>query len=211
MPEWAEEALLHNQTLEFLTSVFYEAFSHTNEMKKIRGGFLIKEILERSKNKTLSFLNPDRLLWIYSAHDLTIVNILNTLNLYDQVIEKMSNTIHCLCIYSKKSKILMLILLIVIQMHIPPFASSLYFELYKRGTEYFIQLFYRRAQTETFPPLKIPNCDIMCPLEQFYKLYYDVLPTDSEDYDTLCKLQSHLTLNELLVKFGYQPFETYLT
>lgn len=60
-----------------------EAYTHTTEMKKYRAGFLIKEMLDRFKNKSQSLLQPDRSIWIYSAHDTTIVNILNALNLYE--------------------------------------------------------------------------------------------------------------------------------
>lgn len=60
-----------------------EAYTHTNEMKKYRAGFLIKEILDRFKIKSQSLLQPDRSIWIYSAHDTTIVNVLNALNLYE--------------------------------------------------------------------------------------------------------------------------------
>lgn len=52
-------------------------------MKKAKTGFLIKEIFDRFKNKSLSLLKPDRSLWIYSAHDVTIVNVLNALNVYE--------------------------------------------------------------------------------------------------------------------------------
>lgn len=74
-------------------------------------------------------------------------------------------------------------------MHLPPYASSIYFELYKRDSEYFVQLFYRKTPTEYISPLKILNCDIMCPLNQIYETYKDILPTDSEDRATLCQLR----------------------
>lgn len=74
-----------NDTLKHLAVLYYEAFTHTTEMKKIQAGFLIKEILDRFTNKSLSLLQPDRKLWIYSAHDLTIVNILNALNVFDVI------------------------------------------------------------------------------------------------------------------------------
>lgn len=72
-----------NGTLEYLTAINFVAFTHTTEMKKAKAGFLIKEIFERFKNKTRSLLEPDRSLWIYSAHDNTIINVLNALNVYE--------------------------------------------------------------------------------------------------------------------------------
>lgn len=61
-----------------------EAATHTTEMKKIRCGFLIKEMLDRFKAKTMpKSKSDDKLLWLYSAHDNTIINLLNTLNIYE--------------------------------------------------------------------------------------------------------------------------------
>lgn len=55
------------------------------EMKKLRSGYLLKEILDRSKNKTSSTLSPDRSLWMYFAHDNSIADMLNSLGLYKEV------------------------------------------------------------------------------------------------------------------------------
>lgn len=83
MTGWAEELIKFNDSLEFLASTWYEAYTHTTEMKKLEAGFLIKEILDRFTNKTMNRLKPNRKLWIYSTHDLTIANVLNSLNLFD--------------------------------------------------------------------------------------------------------------------------------
>lgn len=139
-------------------------------------GFLLKEILDRFTNKTLSILQPDRKMWIYSAHDLNIVSILNALNLYKVIlyffflfVENYSFQTH-------------------FQFDLPPYASSLYFELYNRGSKYYVQLYYRNSNEENPPPLEIPNCGKFCPLEEFYELYKDLLPTEYETHDMLCKL-----------------------
>lgn len=83
LPKWAEIALNADNTLEYLAAAHLETFTHTTELKKLEAGTIIKEMLDRFKNKTLSHLNPDRSLWIYAAHDLTLINILNALDLYD--------------------------------------------------------------------------------------------------------------------------------
>lgn len=74
-----------NDTLDYLGAVNYQSVTHSVEMKKIRAGFLIKEILDRFKNKTLSILDPDRTLWIYAAHGSVISNVLNSLDLFDVI------------------------------------------------------------------------------------------------------------------------------
>lgn len=85
LPDWANEVLKFNQTLEYLAAVWFEANTHTMEMKKLSGGYLIKEMLDHFKDKISSTLKPNRSLWIYSAHDATIANVLNSLGLFDVI------------------------------------------------------------------------------------------------------------------------------
>ncbi|XP_031636631.1 prostatic acid phosphatase-like [Contarinia nasturtii] len=155
LPEWADEAIQGNKTLEYLAAFELQSYSQSTEMKKLEGGFVIKEMLDRFKEKSLDTLKPNRTLWIYSAHDLTFVNILNSLNVFD--------------------------------LHMPPYASSLHFELYKSGDDYHVQLFYRKSKEEILVPLEIPNCGTMCPLNTLYQLYKDILPTEFEDFNSACR------------------------
>lgn len=76
-----------NDILEHISATSYQSATYNTEMKKQRAGFLIKEILDRFTNKTRSILQPDRSLWIYAIHSTGMVNILNSLNLFDEVIE----------------------------------------------------------------------------------------------------------------------------
>lgn len=80
LPDWANSAL-KSGTLDYLSDISNNRFIYTNEAKKLQSGFLLKEILSHFSNKTLSRLNPNRLLYIYSAHDVTVFNALKTLNL----------------------------------------------------------------------------------------------------------------------------------
>lgn len=98
LDDWAKEALL-DSTLEYLAAFHLQSFTHSTELKKLEAGYVIKEMLDRFRNKTESRLEPNRSLWIYAAHDLTIVNILNALNLY-RVITYFSLQIFVTPIYS---------------------------------------------------------------------------------------------------------------
>lgn len=84
--DWVTEALKSNDILEYISATSYQSATYYTEQKKQRSGFLIKEILDRFKNKTLSLLKPDRSLWIYVVHSTGMVNILNSLNLFEEVI-----------------------------------------------------------------------------------------------------------------------------
>lgn len=55
----------------------------TPEMARLKSGFLIKEMMERFTKKIFSTLEPNRSLWLYSAHDETIANVLNSLGLFE--------------------------------------------------------------------------------------------------------------------------------
>lgn len=81
LPDWVNEALKFKKTLEYLSAVCFEANTHSEEMKKLKAGYFLKEMLEHFEAKISSTLKTD--LWIYSAHDVTIVNVLNGLNVYD--------------------------------------------------------------------------------------------------------------------------------
>ena len=67
---------------EYIAFSWYAIFTATTEMKKLRSGYLLKEMLDRFTNKTQSTLSPNRSLWMYFAHDITISNMLNTLGLF---------------------------------------------------------------------------------------------------------------------------------
>lgn len=69
--------------MELATSIQFAMFTYTRELARLKGGFLLKEILERCTNKTELKLNPNRVMWMYSAHDTTVANLLNTLELFE--------------------------------------------------------------------------------------------------------------------------------
>lgn len=167
-----------SKTLEYISAVSYEASTYYTEQKKQRAGFLIKEILDRSTNKTMSLLKPDRSLWIYAIHSTGMVNLLNSLNLFDEVIRIINESLGTCSIRSSNT----------FQLHIPPLSSSLLFELYKRGEENYVQISYRKTVSDDELPVMIPNCGTMCPLAKFYELYKDILPSSDESFNSLCRL-----------------------
>lgn len=57
--------------------------TNTKLLARLKVGFLIREIFARFTMKKDSTLTPNRVLWMYSAHDETIINVLNALNLFE--------------------------------------------------------------------------------------------------------------------------------
>lgn len=82
LPDWAERVMTPGGDLEQIAKFFYKMYTATDFMKQIKAGFLIKEIFDRASSKIQSKLKPDRTLWMYFAHDITITNVLNSLGLY---------------------------------------------------------------------------------------------------------------------------------
>lgn len=150
LPEWAHKAIQPNGPMANISILNYKLKTGTKELAKLFSGFLIKDIFERFAKKLNSTLQPDRSLWIYSAHESTIIGVLNSFGLFDALSNKL-----------------------------PPYASSLLFELYKVDEkEHFIQLFYKQFDEENLSPLNIPGCGERCPLQKFYELYSYIIPSD---------------------------------
>jgi len=57
--------------------------TYTRQLARLKAGPLLKDILTRISQKHKKQLNPDRSVFIYSAHDTTVANLLNTLKLFE--------------------------------------------------------------------------------------------------------------------------------
>lgn len=82
---WGEKAIERGGLMEYIATFDYTLYADTPELARFASGFLIKEILDNFSQKANSTLNPDRSLWIYSGHDYSIVNALNSLGLFKEV------------------------------------------------------------------------------------------------------------------------------
>lgn len=83
LPKWAQKVIVPDGDFCHLNKYFYKMISGTTELKKLKSGFLLKEMLERFKKKALSTLSPDRVLYFYSSHDTTLAPMLNSLGLFE--------------------------------------------------------------------------------------------------------------------------------
>lgn len=82
LPNWTRSVYTPGDAFENLAHYWFQFIFGTTEMKRLKSGFLLKEILDRFENKTLSLL-PDQLMQIYSGHDTTVAGILNALGVFD--------------------------------------------------------------------------------------------------------------------------------
>lgn len=82
LPEWAEKIMTSsNSDFENLMKFGSSMYTRTADLRRLRSGFLLKEILDRSTNKTQSILSPNRSVWMYFAHVSTLNDMLNSLGL----------------------------------------------------------------------------------------------------------------------------------
>lgn len=69
--------------MTYIAGFTFSVSTYTRQLARLKTGPLIKEMLERFVQKSKGKLSPNRSLWVYSAHDTTVANVLNTLKLYD--------------------------------------------------------------------------------------------------------------------------------
>lgn len=147
LPEWTKE--VYPDKLKPISGLSFAIKSYTPLLARLKTGPLLKQILDHMKSKTSKKL--DQNYWVYSGHDTTVANMLNTLGVFKSL-----------------------------GYHNPPYASTVMFELRKfNGNDYRVQVFYKNT-TEEPQPLNLPDCGTSCPLDQMFKIYKSVLPVDWE-------------------------------
>lgn len=75
-------------------------------------------------------------------------------------------------------------------MQLTPYASCLFFELYKTDDDSYMKIFYKNfteINNEVIPALVFPGCEEKCPLNKLYDLYKAILPTRS--FEEECRLR----------------------
>lgn len=105
LPLWTKE-VYKSPRMSFATNLAFTLNTYTRPLARLKAGPLLKDILTRFETKFRKQLKPDRSLFIYSAHDTTVANLLNTLKLF-QVSQQHSNlkgdaevTLIVLCFHS---------------------------------------------------------------------------------------------------------------
>lgn len=83
LPEWAEEAIQPDGPMEYMAKYIFKLGSASPQLSKMKTGFILKEMMERFQQKIDSTLQPDRSLWLYSCHDFTISNVLESLGMFE--------------------------------------------------------------------------------------------------------------------------------
>lgn len=88
LPTWTH-SIFPGGDLEYLYRLFFTFSTYTPKLSKLSTGFLLKDILDRATSKSQSNLNPNYSMYVYSGHDINIINLLNTLGLYSLNVSNM--------------------------------------------------------------------------------------------------------------------------
>lgn len=80
LPSWAAKSM---ESLEYIAKIASSTHAATPSLARLKFGYLLKEMLENFSQKINSTLEPNQSVWLYSGHDLTILNVLNGLRIHD--------------------------------------------------------------------------------------------------------------------------------
>lgn len=155
---------------EWAANRHFRTYSMTPELFRYKYGYLIREILDHCTAKMNGKLSPNRTMFIYSAEDTNIASILNIFSLFAQF-----------------------------GYHVPPYASSLHFDLYKTvDNQFYMQMSYRRNNEAIL--LRLPRCGTRCSIEELRKMYKEIIPVGK--FEEECRLPFGTRLSEQYTIFG---------
>lgn len=114
LPDWTKG--VYPDKMFEISGLSFAVKTYTKLLARLKSGPLLKHILKTYKNKTEGSLTPDRNLWIFSAHDTTVANMLNTLDVFK-----------------------------TLGYHNPPYTATILFELMELNDDYYVQVYYKNS------------------------------------------------------------------
>ncbi|XP_015117780.1 uncharacterized protein LOC107041654 [Diachasma alloeum] len=81
LPAWTSS--VYPDKMQPMVNFAFTAYAHTKILQRLRTGLLMKEMVTHMIQKSKSSLVPDRKLFMYAAHDVTVANLLMTLGVFD--------------------------------------------------------------------------------------------------------------------------------
>ncbi|XP_033336659.1 prostatic acid phosphatase [Megalopta genalis] len=81
LPEWTKSVF--PDKLKPIADKSFTIEAYNKILQRLKSGSLLGEMIDHMEKKSRNSLIPDRKVWMYSAHDETLANMLMTLNLFD--------------------------------------------------------------------------------------------------------------------------------
>ncbi|XP_077291034.1 prostatic acid phosphatase-like [Arctopsyche grandis] len=149
LPEWTDT--LDHDRLKKIAAFSLSQITYDDFMIRMKGGPLLLDILQNMKNKRSHELKPNRKLFVYSAHDLTLVNILKALSFKEEILPDYGATL-------------------VVELHKLPEMVDFEVKL----------LFYNNTYMAEPHRLEMPTCKSPCMLSMFEEVSQKYIPVDWE-------------------------------
>ncbi|XP_014224950.1 prostatic acid phosphatase [Trichogramma pretiosum] len=81
LPEWTSN--VYPELLKPLAELSFTTQAYNKILQRFKSGPLLKEMINHMVLKSKNALTPDRKVWVYSAHDDTVANLMMTLNVFE--------------------------------------------------------------------------------------------------------------------------------
>ncbi|KAK9302294.1 hypothetical protein QLX08_005717 [Tetragonisca angustula] len=81
LPEWTKS--IYPDKLKLIAIKSFTTSAYNKILQRLKSGSLLGEMIDHMEKKSKNALVPDRKVWMYSAHDETIANMLMTLNVFE--------------------------------------------------------------------------------------------------------------------------------
>ncbi|KAI4455065.1 acid phosphatase-related [Holotrichia oblita] len=149
LPSWTIN--IFPDKLYELTSLSFHLRAYNDILIKLKGGVLLKKIIDDWASKKDGTIKPDgRRMFVYGGHDSTIANLLSALKIFKPHVPDYTSTI------------------------------ILEFSRDRFTGEYGIEVFYKMSVHHELQKMRIPNCDSFCLLKDFLRVTADVVPENWE-------------------------------
>lgn len=179
LPDWTEKVFPDKMLPMAKRSL--ALFTETQFMKRIKGGMFITEVIENMTKKRTNLLNPNRSLFVYSAHDVTLSNVMRALGVTAETSEKPDYAaalvfeLHHSVIYENDFEV-------KVGKKLNIFMNYLEFN----QINLYLQLVYYFNSEDKFPKaIPIPGCEYPCSLTDFAKAFEFIMV---HNYDEMCQV-----------------------
>ncbi|XP_021948129.1 prostatic acid phosphatase isoform X2 [Folsomia candida] len=169
LPSWAVP-VVHTDNFQYMYNLSMAIKSSTLELKRLRTGPLLDSINSHFHER-MSNASSKTKLYIYSAHDTTIVNLLNSLDIFDLQIPRYSS-------------------IVMMELHKTLDTNN-----------YFISFSFRNDTQREPYKLKLPICELDCPYEEFTKFVEPMIPQDWDAECQLEPAPSNTEVNPIVHYF----------
>ncbi|EGT33507.1 hypothetical protein CAEBREN_25694 [Caenorhabditis brenneri] len=80
-----------------------------------------------------------------------------------------------------------------------PYTAALIVELHRLDGKQYVKILYRNSKTSDPNEMRLPGCDILCPIEKYHRFVSNRIIANKEEHDIICQNN--------LVKLSPKPFD----